>query len=157
MDRETESKRGRCDARMMSERLSETLAHPRLRAVLLSGFAGLALLLAAMGLYGVQSQLVVRRRQEIGVRMALGASRSAVLRLVMGNVMRLMGVGLVIGLVIAAWLGRVIAAMAFGTRATDPMLGAVASLSLALATAVAAYVPTRRALRIDPVSVLRDE
>jgi putative ABC transport system permease protein len=90
--------------------------YPRLRAVLLSGFAGLALMLAAMGLYGVQSQLVARRRLEIGVRMALGASRSAVLRLVMGNVVRVMSVGLGVGLLLAAWVGRVIAAMAYGTR-----------------------------------------
>jgi putative ABC transport system permease protein len=145
------------DPRMMTERISESLAYPRLRAVLLSGFAGLALLLAAMGLYGIQSQLVRRRRQEIGVRIALGASPSAVLRLVMGNVLGLMSVGLGLGLLIAAWLGRVIAAMAYGTRSTDPMLVALASVSLAVATAVAAYVPTRRALRIDPVSVLRNE
>jgi predicted permease len=145
------------DARRMTDRLSESLAYPRLRAVLLSGFAALALLLAAMGLYGVQSQLVARRRQEIGVRVALGASRSTIVRLVMGNVMKLTTVGLVIGLLIAAWLGRVIAAMAYGTRATDPTLVALASFCLLLATAVAAYVPTRRALRIEPVSVLRDE
>jgi putative ABC transport system permease protein len=145
------------DARMMTVRLSESLAYPRLRAVLLSGFAGLALLLAAMGLYGVQSQLVARRRQEIGVRVALGASRSTILRLVMGNVMWLTSVGLVIGLLIAAWLGRAIAAMAYGTRATDPTLVALASVCLLAATAVAAYVPTRRALLIEPVSVLRDD
>lgn len=144
-------------ARMLTDRISESLAYPRLRAVLLSGFAGVALLLAAMGLYAVQSQLVRRRRQEIGVRIALGASRAAVLRLVMGNVVGLMSAGLGIGLLIASWFGRVLAAMAYGTRSTDPMLMAFASFSLALATVVAAFVPTRRALRTDPVSVLRNE
>jgi putative ABC transport system permease protein len=137
--------------------LSKNLAYPQFRAVLFGAFAALALLLAVVGLYGVISQLVVQRTHEIGVRMALGAQQSDVLKMVVreGLVLTLMGVGL--GLMAASWLARFIAALLFGVSAMDVMTMAVGSAVLIGAALLATYVPARRATRVNPVVALRYE
>jgi putative ABC transport system permease protein len=145
------------DLQTMEARLAKTMAYPAFRARLLGGFAGLALLLAAAGLYGAMSQLVAQRTQEIGIRVALGARRSAVLALVAKQGALLAGVGLVAGIVIALWLGRFLESMLYGVRLTDPMMLGLVSVALASAAGIAIWLPTRRALRIDPITALRQE
>ena len=139
----------------MRERISKDFAYPQFRAAVLTAFASLALLLAVVGLYGVLSQLVSRRTQEIGIRVALGATPQEIIRFVsvQGGVPTI--VGLAIGLASALAFERVLAGMLYGVTATDPMtLAAVAGLLLIVA-AVAMFVPARRAARIDPLVALR--
>ena len=121
------------DLQTMESRIAKTLAYPTFRARLLGGFAGLALLLAVAGLYGVLSQLVAQRTQEIGIRVALGAQRSAVLALVAKQGALLAGTGLVAGIAIALWLGRFLESMLYGIRPTDPTMLALVSVVLASA------------------------
>ena len=133
------------------------MAYPTFRARLLGGFAALALLLAVAGLYGVLSQLVAQRTQEIGIRVALGAQRSAVLALVAKQGALLAGTGLVAGIAVALWLGRFLGSMLYGIRPTDPAMLALVSVVLASAAVIAIWLPARRALRIDPIVALRQE
>ena len=124
---------------------------------LLGAFAGIALVLSAMGVYSVLSYSVARRTREIGVRVALGARRGDVLRLVVFDGARLAALGIAAGLGAALSLTQVMAGLLYGVRATDPAtLGAVAML-LAAASLVAGYVPVRRATAVDPVVALRYE
>jgi len=124
---------------------------------LLGAFAGIALVLSAMGVYSVLSYSVARRTREIGVRVALGARRGDVLRLVVFDGARLAALGIAAGLGAALSLTQVMAGLLYGVRATDPAtLGAVAML-LAAASLVAGYVPARRATAVDPVVALRYE
>ena len=145
------------DLQTMESRIAKTLAYPAFRARLLGGFAGLALLLAVAGLYGVLSQLVAQRTQEIGIRVALGAQRSAVMALVAKQGALLAGVGLVAGIASALWLGRFLRSMLYGIRPADPMMLVLVSVVLAAAAAIAIWLPARRALRIDPIVALRQE
>lgn len=145
------------DLQTMELRIAKTLAYPAFRARLLGGFAGLALLLAVAGLYGVLSQLVAQRTQEIGIRVALGAQRSAVLALVAKQGALLAGAGLGAGVLIALSLGRFLRSMLYGIRPTDPMTLVLVSIVLAAAAAIAIWLPARRALRIDPIVALRQE
>lgn len=143
--------------RTMDDVFTETVSRPRFLALLLTGFAGLALLLAALGAYGVLSWLVAERRQEIGVRMALGADRGEVLRMVLRQGLTLTGVGLLIGLACTLVLTRVLATLLFGVRPTDPfslVAGVVFMGGVALA---ACLLPALRATRVDPIVVLRAE
>ena len=143
--------------RDMSEVMADSISRPRLTAQLLGGFAGLALLLAALGTYGVLSHMVAERRREIGIRMALGAERTGVLALVMRQGLALTAVGLAVGLAGATALGRLMASLLFGVQPTDPVtMGAVAA-TIAAVGAVACALPAYRASRVDPVVVLRDE
>jgi putative ABC transport system permease protein len=141
----------------MDERVSGLLAHPRFRAILLGVFAGLALLLAAIGIYGVLAQSVLQRTHEIGIRMALGAKRRSLLWLVVGQgtVLALAGVGA--GLVMALALTRYLAGMLYGVRASDPLTFAAVSALLVTVALVASYVPARHASRVDPMVALRHE
>jgi ABC-type antimicrobial peptide transport system permease subunit len=132
------------------------VAQPRFLTTLLSVFAGLALLLAAVGTYGILSYLVSERKQEIGIRMALGADRGGILRLVLLRGLLLSGVGITLGLIGSLALTRVMASLLFNVQPTDPLtLSAVAGVMIVVATA-ACLVPALRATRVDPLTVLRE-
>ena len=141
----------------VAELRARSLAEPRFRTALLGLFALLGLTLAAVGLYGVVGEGVARRAREIGIRMALGAGRGEVLRLVLARGVRLSVYGAAAGLLASLALGRVVASFLFGVGASDPFtLAAVCALLLAVSF-VAAYVPARRASRLDPVTATRAE
>jgi predicted permease len=143
--------------RDMNGVFEESITRPRLLAQLLGGFAGLALLLAAIGTYGVLSYMVAERRREIGIRMALGADQSSVLGSIMKQGLTLTTVGIVVGLAGAFALNRLIASLLFGVQPTDTitMVGVVATITLV--AAVACLLPAWRASRVDPNVVLRDD
>ena len=143
--------------RSMDDVFDESLSRPRFLAQLLGLFAGLALLLAAIGTYGILSYSVTERRREIGIHMALGATRSNVLGMVLGRGMRLTVAGLLAGLAAALGLTRLLQTQLFNVKPTDPAtMAAVAALIAAVAFA-ACYIPASRATRVDPMVVLRDE
>jgi putative ABC transport system permease protein len=145
------------DLQTVESRIARTMAYPAFRARLLGGFAAVALLLAVAGLYGVLSQQVAQRTQEIGIRVALGAQRSAVFALVAKQGAFLAGSGLAAGLAVALWFGRFLGSLLYGIRPTDPALLALVSVVLASAAVVASWLPARRALRIDPIIALRQD
>jgi predicted permease len=143
--------------RTMIDRYSEFLAHPRFRAIIMGILAGLTLLLAAIGIYGVLAQSVAQRTQEIGVRLALGAQSTDVFGLVLREGMKLAVLGVLVGLLGAISLTRFMSAMLYGVSATDPVsfFGvAIVLMSVALS---ACYIPARRTMRVDPIVVLRYE
>ena len=143
--------------RTLEEILAERTAQRRLAALLISVFASLALVLAAIGIYGVMSYTVSQRTQEIGVRMALGAERTTILGMVLrqGTSLALLGVG--IGLLVAFAIGRVIASMLFETSPGDPPTFSLVPVVLFGVAALACYLPARRATRVDPMVALRCE
>ncbi|MGE5199981.1 MAG: FtsX-like permease family protein, partial [Rhodospirillaceae bacterium] len=143
--------------RDMDAVFAESIRRPRLIAQLLGAFAGLALLLAAIGTYGVLSYMVAERRREIGIRMAIGASQGSVVGLVMSQGLFVAAVGLVAGLAGAVALNRVIASLLFGVQPTDPMTFVAVTATIALVAGVACGLPAWRAARVDPTMVLRDE
>jgi predicted permease len=143
--------------REMEDVFGETLVRPRLLAELLAGFAGVALLVAAIGIYGVLSYTVTERRREIGIRMALGASRGSVLGRVMSQGLILTGVGLAVGVGAALALGRLLSTLLFGVQPHDLATVAAVAGTIALVAAVACAVPAWRASRVDPNIVLRNE
>ena len=145
------------DVQPMSALIASSLAQRRFALVLMLVFAGVALLLAAVGVYGVMSYSVAQRTQELGIRVALGASTANVLGLVVGDGLRLIAAGLVAGLGGALALTRLIASLLFSVSPTDPATFAVLALLLAAVALVAIVIPARRALRVDPMQALRSE
>jgi putative ABC transport system permease protein len=145
------------DIATMDQRLSESMAPQRFNALLVGVFALAALGLAGVGIFGVLAYSVARRTSEIGVRMALGASRSQVMRLVVGEGLRLCGLGVVLGLAGSIPLTRLLRGVLFGVGPSDPVTLAAASAALALVAVLACYIPARRALLVDPMSALRHE
>ena len=141
---------------MESEMAFATLPQ-RIAASLLGACSGLALLLAAVGLYGVVAYAVSRRTREIGVRMALGAGRGAVVRLVLEGSMRLVALGLAIGLGLSLLVGRAVERLLGGVSPMDPQVLVAAPLVLIAAALVASYLPARRAARIAPMEALRHD
>lgn len=136
--------------------LSATAAQPRFYALCASIFGGVALLLAAFGLYGVLSYTVSQRRREIGVRMALGAGRGQVVRLVVGQGGALVAAGVVLGLVAAATASRIVESVLFGVTPADPLTFTAVTAVLVGVALLACWLPARRAARIDPMNVLRE-
>jgi ABC-type antimicrobial peptide transport system permease subunit len=125
--------------------------------VLLAAFAGLALLLAAIGIYGLQAYAVRQRIREIGIRMALGAQRRDVFRLVVEQALKLTGFGIGIGLAGAFGVTRLMASQLYGLSATDPLTFIGVAFLLALVALAAGYLPARRAMQVDPIVALRYE
>jgi putative ABC transport system permease protein len=145
------------DMRPMEQVVAETMSTRRLTLSLVGAFGGIALLLAVVGIYGVMSYAVTERVHEIGVRMALGAQRRDVLRLVVGNGMGLAGIGLALGAIVALAATRTMAGLLFGIRPSDPVTYALICVLLAFAAFAACYIPARRATAVDPLVALRYE
>jgi len=145
------------DTASMEQLVYRSLAEPRFNTFLLGIFASLALLLAALGIYGVMSYVVTRRTHEIGVRMALGARQSDVLLQVLGRVMWLTTMGIAIGLLGALILTRFLSSLLYNIRPTDPATYIFVSLVLMTAASLAGYIPARRAAKVDPMVALRYE
>ena len=141
----------------MERVVADATAQPRFEVLLLGVFAAIALLLAAVGIYGVMNYAVSRRTREIGIRMSLGASRTAVLRMVVQQAAVQALAGSVAGLVGALLLGRLMANMLYGVRPTDPVTFGAVAMVLAFAALFATYVPARKASRIEPMVALRNE
>ena len=145
------------DFRTMSGQLAESLRRDRMLAVLSGLFGTVALALAVLGLYGVTSYSVARRRGELGVRIALGAERARVVRLVLGEVGLVVGVGLVIGSIGARFASLQVAPFLYGTEPADPRVYVAATLTLAAVAFVAGLIPAWRAARVDPIEALREQ
>jgi putative ABC transport system permease protein len=143
--------------RTLTDYMSQSIAQPRLNAMLVGLFALIALLLAAAGIFGVMSYSVTQRTQEIGIRLALGAQRYDVLRLVVGQGMRFVGVGLLLGLICVFACTRLLQSLLFGVGATDLPTMLVITLILSAVAFVACLLPARRATLVDPVQALRAE
>jgi len=145
------------DVETMDSIVDSAVSSPRVRTILLASFAALALILTAVGIYGVVSHFVGERTREIGIRMALGARKQEVLRLVLGKGLILTASGLIIGSIAAAVLMRMLASLLFGVTATDPLTYATASIVLLLFGLGAILLPAWRATRVDPVQAIRHD
>ena len=143
--------------RTIRQLVADSISQPRFYVLLLASFAALALVLAIVGIFGVMSYAVTQQTREIGIRIALGANRGAVVRMVLGHAMLLAGAGLGIGLLTALALARTLSSMLFELSPTDPLTFAAVFALLALVAVSASYLPARRATRVDPVVALRAE
>lgn len=143
--------------RTMSARLAASVAQQRMHMNVLGAFAAMAVLLAAIGIYGVMSYSVMQRAREFGIRLALGAARRDVVTLVLRQGLAMVSFGVVLGLGGALLTTRVIETLLFGVSATDPSVFAAIVALLSATAWVAAYLPARRAARLDPLSTLRSE
>jgi ABC-type antimicrobial peptide transport system permease subunit len=145
------------DIRVMSEYVTEAVASTRFTLTLISVFAGMALVLASIGLYGVISYSVRQRTREIGVRMAFGADEQNIVRLVVGRGIKLGLAGVAAGILAAFAATRTVSSLLYGVSAIDPVTFLGIPFVLVAVTIIASYVPARRAMRVDPVEALRDE
>jgi predicted permease len=145
------------DVRTMQDRMADSLARQRFAAIMLGAFAAFALILAAIGVYGVMSYLVTQSRHDIGLRIALGAQRSSILMLVVRQGMELAGAGIVAGIIGALALTRLMASLLFGISAMDIATFSTVPLILASIAFLATYIPAWRATQVDPMMVLREE
>jgi predicted permease len=145
------------EATTMEAIIADSLAARRFSMILLSIFATLALLLSSIGIYGVISYVVGQRTREIGIRIALGAQRGTVLRLMLGEGMKMAMIGVVVGIVAAAGLTRLMSQLIYGVSAADPVTFAAVIVILTTVAFAACYVPARRAMRVDPIIALRSE
>jgi predicted permease len=155
--RAADSSRPVYDIRTMDGRMYESLARQRFAAIMLGAFAAFALILGAVGVYGVISYLVQQSTHDLGVRITLGAQRSDILRLVVTHGFKLAGLGIVVGMTGALALTRLMSSMLFGVGATDAVTFGAVPLLLAAAAALASYLPALRATRVDPMTALREE
>jgi len=144
------------DVLTLEDRIGAALARPRFNATIVAAFAGAALLLAALGVYGVLSYSVSARMREIGVRVALGADASRVIRLILGEGLRLAAIGAALGIVAALGVGRLLQGLLAGVAPTDPRVLAGGALAMLAAACAAAWLPARRASTVDPIAVLRE-
>ena len=148
------------DLKTMRQVVSESISAQRFPMMLLAAFAGLALLLASVGIYGLISYAVTQRVQEIGIRVALGADPGRVLRLFVGGELKLVLGGIAVGIVAALILTRTLSSFShllYEVRTADPLTFSTVSIGLASLAALASYIPARRAARVDPVVALRHE
>jgi ABC-type antimicrobial peptide transport system permease subunit len=145
------------DVTPIKEQVSNQISHEELISTLTAIFAGLALLLAAIGLYGVMSYNVARRTNEIGIRLALGAQGTAVVGMILRESLLLLLIGTCVGLPLSLLAATLVKAQMFGVRPVDPLTFATALAVVAGTTLVASWIPARRAARVDPVSALRCE
>jgi putative ABC transport system permease protein len=145
------------NVRSMNHVVDAALAEPRFLMVLLTGFAGIALLLGAVGIYGVVAHMVGRRTREMGIRMALGAGTGTVLRMVVWQGVVLVATGVALGLIAAVGATRVLASLLYGVGTADPATFAAVPLLLIAVALLASYLPARRATRVDPMIALRSE
>jgi ABC-type antimicrobial peptide transport system permease subunit len=141
----------------MEAMLSENVATPRFRTILFAVFAGIAVCLAMAGIYGVMAYAVAQRTHEIGIRMALGAQTSDVLRMVIRRGMTLTLIGVALGLAAAFALTRIMQNLLFNVSATDPVTFALVTLLLVGVAVIASYIPARRATKVDPLQALRHD
>jgi putative ABC transport system permease protein len=141
----------------MDDRMSDSLARQRLSAMMLGAFSVFALILAAVGVYGVMWYLVTQGTRDLGVRIALGAQRGTIVGLVVRQGMELAGVGIVAGILGAMALTRVMASLLFGVGPTDALTFTVVPLILGTIALIAVYLPARRATQVDPIVALREE
>jgi putative ABC transport system permease protein len=144
------------DVVSMSEVVDRSLASRRFSADLVSGFAGLALVLASIGIYGLLAYMVGQRSREIGLRMALGARRGDILRLILGKGFALAVVGILAGVVFAAAVASAMASLLYGVRPHDPAVFLAVVLLLLAVAVLASYIPARRAAKVDPMTALRE-
>jgi predicted lysophospholipase L1 biosynthesis ABC-type transport system permease subunit len=145
------------DFRVLTTQIQESLMRDRLMAALAGAFGILAGGLAVLGLYGVIAYMVARRRNEIGVRIALGASRRGVIGLVLREAVILLAIGLTVGIALAAWAGQAAASLVYGLKPRDPVILGGAVALLAMVALFASYGPAWRASRLQPMDALRDE
>jgi ABC-type antimicrobial peptide transport system permease subunit len=145
------------DLTPMTSLVDATIVRDRLLATLSAFFGGLALLLAMVGLYGTLSYSVARRRNEIGIRIALGAAQARVMRLVLGEVSRMVALGIAVGAIVALASTRWVASFLYGLTATDPVTILGAAITLAAVAIAAGVLPAWRASRVEPIAALRDE
>lgn len=145
------------DITMMEEIVLEPMKQQHMVMALLTSFAGLALVLSALGIYGVLSYSIAQRTREIGLRLALGADQGSVLRLVVGSGARLALLGITAGMAAALALTRLMTDLLYGVRPTDPVTFSVVTIVLAATSILACYIPARRAMRVDPIVALRYE